>query len=307
MAHGFGTGLAAALFATLTWGVQLPLAKDAFVAVDPFHMTATRYLVAALCLAGILVMREGRAALRYDGRARLAIGLGVIGICGSPMLTFLGMSLSRAEHAVVIVSTQPMIAALAVWILRGRRPAPVTALCMLGAFTGVLLVVTKGQLDLVESPRQVLGDCIIFVSALCWVVYTMGLGRLTGWSVWRVTVLTMLPGGLATSAVTASLVVLGIIHTPSLAAVHSVAWQMIYLTFVGVLLAMLAWNTAIQRIGGLNATLFINCMPVVTFAYRAVQGHHFETIELVGAGLVVSALIANNLYLRQEQRRLAGA
>ena len=110
-----------------------------------------------------------------------------------------------------------------------------------------------------------------------------------------------------TSAVTASLVVLGIIHTPSLAAVHSVAWQMIYLTFVGVLLAMLAWNTAIQRIGGLNATLFINCMPVVTFAYRAVQGHRFETIELVGAGLVVSALIANNLYLRQEQRRLAGA
>jgi hypothetical protein len=39
-------------------------------------------------------------------------------------------------------------------------------------------------------------------------------------------------------------------------------------------------------------------VPVVTFAIRILQGHRFEAIELAGAGLVVAALIANNLYLR---------
>ncbi|MEQ8234767.1 MAG: EamA family transporter, partial [Gammaproteobacteria bacterium] len=78
----FGLGLTAAFFATLTWGVQLPLAKDAFSAVDPYHITATRYLVAALCLAVVLVAREGWGALSYRGQGRIAAALGVVGICG---------------------------------------------------------------------------------------------------------------------------------------------------------------------------------------------------------------------------------
>lgn len=265
----FGLGLAAALFATITWGVQLPLAKDAFGAVDPFHITATRYLVAALCLAVVLVAREGWGALSYRGKGRTAAALGVVGICGSPLLVFIGMSMSRAEHAVVIVTMQPMIAALVLWLLRGLRPAPITVACILAAFTGVLMVVTKGSLLLVETPRALLGDAIVLVGAVCWVAYTMGLGRLSGWSVWRVTVLTMLPGAIMTSLITASLVAFGVLSVPGPAAVASVAWELVYLTFVGVLAAMLAWNFGTRRIGALNATLFINCMPVVTFIYRA--------------------------------------
>ncbi|MEQ8663917.1 MAG: DMT family transporter [Gammaproteobacteria bacterium] len=299
----FGLGLAAALFATLTWGVQLPLAKDAFSAVDPFHITAARYLLAALCLAVVLVVREGWGALSYRGQGRIAAGLGIVGICGSPLLTFIGMSMSRAEHAVVIVTMQPMIAALVLWLLRGLRPAPVTALCILAAFTGVLLVVTKGSLlQLVESPRALAGDAIVLVGAVCWVAYTMGLGRLSGWSVWRVTVLTMLPGAIMTSLITATLVGFGVLTVPGPAAIASVGWELAYLTFIGVLAAMLAWNFGTSRIGALNATLFINCMPVVTFLYRALQGQRFAAIEVAGAALVVGALIANNLYLRARHR-----
>lgn len=303
MRRQFVLGLAAALFAATTWGIQLPLAKDAFAIVDPFHITAMRYLVAALVLAVVLVLREGWAALSYNGKAANAIGLGVVGICGSPLLVFLGMSLSRAEHAVVIVSLQPMIAAIALWVLRGRQPSLITTVCTLAAFTGVLLVVTKGSFSLIASPSQILGDIIVFVGAGCWVIYTLGIGRLAGWSVWRITVLTMLPGALATTAITAVLVLTGVLTVPSAAAVGQVGWELFYLTFVGVLLAMLAWNYGTGRIGALNATLFINCMPVVTFGYRAAQGYRFAAIEIVGALLVVAALIANNLWLRRQHLR----
>ena len=87
-------------------------------------------------------------------------------------------------------------------------------------------------------------------------------------------------------------------------------WELSYLCFAGVLLSMLAWNFGNQRIGPLNATLFINFMPVVTFAFRALQGAQFALTELIGAGLVVVALVANNLYLRSEYlaaQRLARA
>jgi hypothetical protein len=41
-------------------------------------------------------------------------------------------------------------------------------------------------------------------------------------------------------------------------------------------------------------------MPVMTFAFRALQGQRFSVMELTGAGLVVSALVANNVFLRME-------
>ncbi|CAN0215093.1 unnamed protein product, partial [Phaeothamnion confervicola] len=49
MTRGFMPGFLAALLAVIFWGVQLPVAHDAFVAVDPFHLSTFRYLVAVLC------------------------------------------------------------------------------------------------------------------------------------------------------------------------------------------------------------------------------------------------------------------
>ena len=79
--------------------------------------------------------------------------------------------------------------------------------------------------------------------------------------------------------------------------------ELSYVTFIGVLFALLAWNFGNHRIGPQNSTLLINLLPVSTFAYRASQGHRFESIELVGCGLVVVALVTNNLYLRAQQLR----
>ncbi len=303
MNRSFGVGLFAVFLATASWGVQLPLARDAFAVLDPFHITAGRFALAALCLLPVLVWREGWGALSYGGAGVQAAGLGVIGMCGSPMLVFFGMSLSRAEHAVVIVTLQPLITVLVYWLLRGRRPAGFTVGCIGAAFTGVVLVVTRGELSFLESTRQVIGDLIVLVGAACWVVYTIGVGRLSGWSIWRITVLTMIPGAAATALLTALLVAVGYLAVPAPSAWLAVGWELAYLTFIGVLLAMLAWNFGARRIGALNATLLINCMPVTTFLYRAAQGHRFAPTEIVGAALVVAALIANNLYLRRRALR----
>ena len=78
----------------------------------------------------------------------------------------------------------------------------------------------------------------------------------------------------------------------------AVGWELAYLALLTVVLAVLFWNMAIGYLGALNTMLLGNLVPVVTFAIRILQGHRFETIELAGAGLVVAALIANNLYLK---------
>jgi len=44
--------------------------------------------------------------------------------------------------------------------------------------------------------------------------------------------------------------------------------------------------------------LMLNFVPIVVFAIGFLQGQAFEPVELAGAGLVIGALAANNLYLR---------
>ncbi len=303
MHSGFFIGLIAVATAVCVWGIQLPVAKDAFAIVDLYHMTAIRYAVPALLMLPVLAVLEGKRSLAYGSAFFPAVVLGVIGMCGSPLLVFIGMAMSRAEHTAVIVALQPSIAAIGLWLFRGIRPANFTVACIALAFVGVVLVVTKGQLIFVESSRQLVGDLLIVLGAACWVVYTMGTSRLSGWSTWRITVLTMIPGALATVCITQVMVFSGRIHTPTLDQLNAVSWQLGYLTFIGVVFAMLAWNFGNRRIGPQNATLLINLLPVSTFAFRAFQGYRFESIEIVGAALVVSSLVANNLYLRTLHRR----
>ncbi|HET9042712.1 MAG TPA: DMT family transporter [Burkholderiales bacterium] len=301
----FASGLAFAFLAVLFWGAQFPIAKDAFAAVDPYHVTAIRYCVATLLLVPIVAATQGPAALRYYGRAWPASVLGVIGMTGSPLLVFAGLGMTRAEHAAIIVSLQPSMTAIADWWLRGRRPARFTIGCIATAFAGVVLVVTKGNPALGLSRQEIAGDLLVLVGAACWVVYTMGTERFRGWSALKFTVLTLIPGSIALVAATAVLVALGIAHVPTAAAAASVAPQLAFLALGGVLAAMILWNTGNQRIGALNAMLMLNLMPVIVFTIRFAQGERFVPVELLGAALVIGALIANNLYLRAAHRARA--
>jgi len=298
----FATGLLFVLLAVLAWGAQFPVAKSAFFAVDPYHVSAIRYAVATLLLVPVVAAIEGPAALRYYGRGRQASALGVIGMAGSPLLVFAGLGLTRAEHAAIIVSLQPSMTAIADWGLRGRRPARFTLGCIATAFAGVVLVVTRGQLAPGLSAREIAGDLLVLVGAACWVVYTMGTARFSGWSALKLTVLTLIPGTLGLVVGTALLVALGVAHVPGPAAVAAVAPQLTFLALAGVAAAMLLWNAGTQRIGALNAMLMQNLMPVVVFAIQFGQGQRFERAELAGAALVIGSLIANNLYLRAKLR-----
>jgi drug/metabolite transporter (DMT)-like permease len=297
------SGVALALAAVLLWGVQFPVAKAAFAAVDPFHVSAIRYGVATLLLSAFVLWRNGMGAFRYYGRAWPASVLGLVGMTGSPMLVFAGLGLTRPEHAAIIVSLQPSMTAIADWWLRGRRPARFTLGCIAAAFAGVVLVVTKGNVAVALGRGELLGDALVLAGAACWVAYTMGTESFRGWSSLKFTLLTLIPGSIGLAIGTALLVPFGLARVPGLAEMGAVAPQLAFLAVGGVMLSMLCWNAGTRRIGVLNAMLLQNLVPVIVFAIRFAQGQRYVAVELAGAALVIAALAANNLYLRRKAGR----
>ena len=138
-----GAGLL--LLAATAWGGLFPVAMVTLPVLDPFHMTAIRYGITAIIFASLLAVVEGPQALNPEGRALRAALLGTVGFAGLGLLVFVGLEHSRPEHGAVIMATQPLIAAVAAWWLRGARPARATLIFLGVALVGVLLVVTKGR------------------------------------------------------------------------------------------------------------------------------------------------------------------
>ena len=85
---------------------------------------------------------------------------------------------------------------------------------------------------------------------------------------------------------------------PAVADLGAVAPQLTYLVLIAAVAAVLAMNTGARRLGPSNAALFMNLVPVVTFAVQIVRGHRPLAVELAGAALTVAALVAANLTMR---------
>jgi drug/metabolite transporter (DMT)-like permease len=300
---GLGRGLGAALLAVLIWGAQLPIAKGAFAALDSYSMTVVRYAPALVAFGLALLWLEGRQSFSVaNGRQLLRVIIAGLAMGGSATVMFVGLSRTRPEIAVLILGLQPALTVIADWLIWRRRPPAFTFGCLVLAFLGVAVAVTRGgELLLHRAPAvrgEALGNLMVFCAALLWVTYVLLSTRLRGWSTMRVSALTSGP------AVAVVLIAWAIAHAAGAthidwALLPSASWRLIYVSFGGVIVAMFLWNSGASRIGAVNAMLLINLMPVITFAFRAFEGVSFAASEIVGAAMVVGALVANNLYLRR--------
>jgi drug/metabolite transporter (DMT)-like permease len=292
-----GAGLL--LMAATAWGGLFPVALVTLPVLDPFHMTAIRYGITAIIFVGMLAFAEGPGALKMEGRGLRAALLGTAGFAGLGLLVFVGLQHSRPEHGAIIMTTQPLIAAVAAWLLRGVRPARATLAFLGVALVGVLLVVTKGRFTGLFAGGTGFGDLMMFLGAASWVVYTLGAADFPSWSPLRYTALTCMLSLPAIFGLTALATASGYVSTPSVSDVESVGWQLAYIIGIASVLGVLSWNAGNKLLGATNGVLFINFVPVTVFAIRIVQGHQFQPIEFVGAALVIGALIANNAVLRR--------
>jgi drug/metabolite transporter (DMT)-like permease len=287
----------------LCWAPLFSVAKRILPHLDAFALATARYLFGAIVLVALLVAAEGWQALRFGGRFAPAAAFGLAGIAGFSLFVWIGLVFTLPEHAAVILALQSPLTALAVWITRGQRPAAFTLGCVLAAFSGVIIVATRGDPGQALQGGVLLGDVLVFVGGICWVIYGLAGAHFSGWSPLRITVLTSLPGLAGLMVANTIAIAAGWAAVPSLETLASVWWQIAYLSLLSVALGVLAFNNSVRRLGPLNTMLLLNVTPIIVFGIEAALGRSFAAIELAGAALVIAALVANNLYLRGASTR----
>lgn len=290
------------LVSGLTWGGFYHVAKDMLSVIDAFGMVTLRYLCTALLFAAMLWRFEGLKAFRSEGEGSRLLVMGAVGFAAFNFLSFIGLSYSTPEHGTIIMALMPMIAASINWLRSGQRPETHTLASIALAFAGVLLVITRGDPHSLLEGKGALGDLMLLGGAVCWVFYTLMSPRYAHWSPLRFTTLTTLTGAATVLVVVLFALAMGWTHLPSVEAVETVRWHLAYIVLFASTAAVVAWNIGIRILGPLNGVLFINLLPVSAFAIGIARGQSFSAAEVLGACLVVTALLVNNFLSRRMAR-----
>jgi drug/metabolite transporter (DMT)-like permease len=296
-----GTGAALALTAALLWGSQFPVAKSLYLSLDPYTLTALRYGVAVLGFLGLLVVVEGTRALRFDGYLGRASLAGTLGIVGGVLLVYVGLQHTRATSAALVLATQPLLMAIVLRLRGGPRLSWATRLAIAAAFTGVLLVISRGDPASLVDGAVGWGIFLVLAGQVGWVLYTIDAPSFRGWSPLRYTALTALPATLAVFLLAGLADVGGFAH-PSAESVTGAPGLLAYAIIGPAVVAVLAWNSGRARLGAQNIALFQNVVPVTTFAIEIAQGYVPRPVEVGGAALTIGALVTYNLLQRRRER-----
>ncbi|HST19067.1 MAG TPA: DMT family transporter [Gaiellaceae bacterium] len=300
---GSRKSLVGALFATTTaiaWGGQFVVGKSALGTINAFPLSTIRYAAAVVLWVALLVIVEGWGSLRLDGRGRRLFWLGSLGFAGFNLLAYTGLAHSRPQSASLIVALGPLLTALVLWHRTRTRPSTTTFVLLGVALAGVALVISGGDPASIFDGSIGWGDALVLAGVMSFVLYGLGAAEFSDFSALRFTTLTAALGWVTlAAAATAVAVASGVVEWPTGEQLWSVAPQLLYLTIPGAVLAVLTWNAAIGLIGPQNAVLFGNLIPVTTFAIEIARGYRPGAVELVGAGLTISALVASNLLARR--------
>ena len=228
--------------------------------------------------------------------------LGALGSAGFGLFSYLGVRLTRPEHAAAIAVMTPINVAIWRAIETRRLPSRPVMFCILAVVGGAILVVTRGRLDTLLSGGSLIGDGLVFISSLCWTYYTIRAQSLTGYSAVRLTALGCLLGSPIGLLLALGATALGYAHVPDPATVASLWPQMLYIVVAVSLLSIITWNAAVRAVGAQDATLVASFTPVIPFAWAYGQGQVFTALEVFGAALIVAAICAHNIAERRRMR-----
>ena len=157
----------------LIWASNTIVSKLVLRETSPALLALVRFSLAAVgfYLPVFLLMARLAPPLRRQDVTRLAL-TGTLGSASSVLLFTIGVSMTPATDAGLILSTAPICTALLAWLFLGERLGRLRALGLVTSFLGAGLLATDGQVT-APDPSILLGSAFLLLAQLAWGGYTL--------------------------------------------------------------------------------------------------------------------------------------
>ncbi len=266
---------------TMIWGGTFLLVQHAMTVSGPMFFVGLRFAAAALIVA-LFSWRHLRELTVFELKAGAFIGIAIM--LGYGLQTVGLQTIPSSQSAFITALYVPFVPLLQ-WLVLGRRPGLMPSIGIMLAFTGLMLLSGPSGAALNFSP----GEIATLISAIAIAAEIILISTYAGQvDVRRVTVVQ-----LATTSVLSFLLVV-----PTGELIPDFSWTLM-ITALGLGAAsaaiQVAMNWAQKSVSPTRATLIYAGEPVWAGIVGRIAGERLPAIALVGAGLIVAAVIVSEL------------
>lgn len=288
------------ILTTLFWAGNFVLARAIHLDMQPFTLAFLRWGLALVLIAPWWLPRAWRLRQVLKDNLPVLFVQGFLGVSCFNTLIYFGVQYTQASNAMLMQSAVPLMILLLGALLFGERAGGRQWLGVILSLGGVLVLISRGRLEVLTGFAFNEGDLWIFLAMLSWSFYTISLR-------WR-------PAGLDGVTFFGFSVLVGVLVLCPL-----MLWEqggeftvpagepflltVIYMAIFPSILSFLFWNLGVERLGAATAGLFIHLMPMFGLLLATVfLGERLGLYHLVGISLIFTGLYI--AILAQSLRRL---
>lgn len=279
------------VLAMLVYSSNIVVARYAVQDIPPLALTFWRWVFVLVVLAPFVtgeIIRQRAYIVRHWKMLFLLAGLSTALFNA---LFFVAMETTTAVNGALLAGLMPITIVLGAWAILRERISRFMVLGVALSFVGMVVVVIRGDLAVLETLSFTRGDLLILIAIACYSGYSVLLKRR--------------PEGLTPNTFIAVMVVIGIppllpFYLWEIASGRTFEWNvesfsiMFYSGIVVWLLANVVWVRAIAVVGASVAAQFHYLMPIfgsilaVLLLGEDFLLHHFIGLVLILAGIYLA-------------------
>lgn len=244
--------------AALAWAGNAVVSRVAIGEVSPMVLTCLRWTIVSL----IFLVVRGRG-LADDMRLllphwRAGLWMGAIGYTIFSAVLYVAAYYTQAVNLAILQGTIPVYVLLGALVLHGTRASALQMVGVLLTLTGVAVVASKGDVNVLLSLGFNFGDVLMLVGCASYAAYTLRLRdrpRLPGITFFMLMAMGAFASSLPLLAVEA---LLGLAQWPT-----AKGWGVVlFVAIAPSLVAQLSFIRGVELIGPGRAGIFVNLVPI---------------------------------------------
>lgn len=267
------------ILANLFWAGNYVFGKFVVAEMSPLQLTFSRWLVAVFLLFPIAHWIERPDWKNVWREWKTLLVMSILGIIAYNFLLYEALRFTTSMNAALVNSINPAVIVLFSALLLKERISLKNSLGLIISLLGVLLVLTKGQLEQIFQLDYNQGDLIMLLAILVWTFYSI-IGK-----------------KLKTTppiSATAVSVFLGLVILLPFVLMSGIEYQLsqpavIGLLYIGIFPSVgsfIFWNVSLRHIGAGRAGVFLNLIAVFTAILSLLLGKTITSVQIIGGILV---------------------
>ena len=281
------------IFATLFWSGNFIVGKAASLfEIPPFTLNFYRWTFAWLILAPF-TLKEIFQKIEYIlENLKLILILGITSITIFNSIVYYSLNFTQVINGVLMISTIPVMIIFFSWIFKIEKTNFYQILGVIFSLFGVVIIVTKADLDKLLNLNFNKGDLWMVVAMLSWAMYS-ALLRKKKFELSQISLLqTIISAGLIL-LLPAYLIEMSLgyrlnIHLPFILTLS-------YVVLFPGLASFFFWIKGISIIGSNRSGIFLHLMPIFsTIMAILIFKEKFMVFHFIGAVLIITGVVLSS-------------